>query len=94
MSNENKEVIIMGDFNIDLMKTEDDNHINDIIFFVPHITLPARITSSSKTLMDNIFSNSLNFPEMISGNFTVSISDHLPQFLIIPRVNYHPPKKT
>ena len=41
MSNENKEVIIMGDFNIDLMKTEDDNHINEFyniirtIFFVP-----------------------------------------------------------
>ena len=30
---------------------------------------------------------------MISGNFTVSISDHLPQFLIIPRGNCHPPKK-
>ena len=30
---------------------------------------------------------------MISGNFTVSISDHLPQFLIISRGNYHPPKK-
>ena len=57
------------------------------------ITLPTRITSSSKTLIDNIFSNSLNFPGKISGNFTVSISDHLPQFLIIPRVNYHPPKK-
>ena len=42
MSNENKEVIIMGDFNIDLMKTEDDNHINEFYniirtnFFVPH----------------------------------------------------------
>ena len=30
MSNENKEVIIMGDFNIDLMKIEDDNHINEL----------------------------------------------------------------
>ena len=29
MSNENKEVIIMGDFNLDLMKIEDDNHINE-----------------------------------------------------------------
>ena len=29
MSNENKEVIIMPDFNIDLMKIEDDNHINE-----------------------------------------------------------------
>ena len=54
MSNENKEVIIMGDFNIDLMKTEDDNHINEFYniirtnFFVPHMTLPTRITSKLK----------------------------------------------
>ena len=45
MSNDNKEVISMGDFNIDLMKIEDDNHINEFYniirtnFFVPHIAL-------------------------------------------------------
>ena len=26
---ENKEVFLMGDFNIDLLKTGDDNHVND-----------------------------------------------------------------
>ena len=99
ISNENKEVFLVGDFNIDLMKVEEDNCINDFYniitsnLFVPHITIPTRITSHSKTLIDNIFSNSLNFYQGISGNFTVSISDHLPQFLIIPRENYHPPKK-
>ncbi|MEO2220739.1 MAG: reverse transcriptase family protein, partial [Nitrosopumilus sp.] len=60
---------------------------------VPHIVLPTRITSNSKTLIDNIFSNSVNFEKGISGNITASISDHLPQFLIIPKENYHPPKK-
>ena len=99
ISSENKEVFLLGDFNIDLMKVEEENHINDFFniittnLFVPHITLPTRITSSSKTLIANIFSNSLNFLQGISGNFTVSISDHLPQFLIIPRENFHPPKK-
>ena len=45
---------------------------------------PTRITPNSKTLIDNIFSNSPTFSEGISGNITLSISDHLAQFLIIP----------
>ena len=54
--------------------------------FIPHIILPTRITNRSKTLIDNIFSNSLNY-SYISGNITTSISDHLPQFLLIPDIN-------
>ena len=62
--------------------------------FVPHIIHPTRITSTSKTLIDNIFSNSLNFQQGYSGNFTLKLSDHLAQFLIIP-ISYHqvPQKK-
>lgn len=52
--------------------------------FIPHIIHPTRITSHSKTLIDNIFSNSPNFSQGMSGNLTISISDHLAQFLIIP----------
>ena len=52
--------------------------------FVPHIIHPTRITPNSKTLIDNIFSNSPNFSEGISGNITLSISDHLAKFLLIP----------
>ena len=36
-----------------------------------------------KTLIDNIFSNIYTLSS-ISGNLTVSISGHLPQFLIVP----------
>ena len=52
--------------------------------FVPHITYPTRITTTTSTLIDNIFSNTLNFFEGTSGNLTINISDHLAQFLIIP----------
>ena len=52
--------------------------------FIPHIIHPTRITPNSKTLIDNIFSNSINFAEGKSGNLTLSLSDHLAQFLIIP----------
>ena len=51
--------------------------------FIPLILQPTRITSHSNTLIDNIFSNVI-VPDIISGNLTAIISDHLPQFPIIP----------
>ena len=64
-----------------------------INLLVPQIIYPTRITSNSHTLIDNIFSNSLNFSDGISGNITISISDHLAQFLIIPEEFPKIPKK-
>ena len=80
----NKELYVLGDFNIDLLKTDNDANIDEFYniissnFLVPYITLPTRITSTSRTHIDNIFSNNLNFVHAVSGNLTVSISDHLP----------------
>ena len=54
-------------------------------FCVPHITLPTRITPTSSTSIDNIYSNSINFSSGISGNLMSAISDHFPQFLILPK---------
>ena len=51
--------------------------------FLPLITLPTRMTTRSKTLIDNIFYNQFS-NSIISGNLTVGISDHIPQFSIIP----------
>ena len=96
---ENKQIYLMGDFNIDLLKIESDTNIATFFdnitsnLFVPHITLPTRITPKSKTLIDNIYSNSENFRLCKSGNLTLSISDHLAQFLIIPlESKFIPPK--
>ena len=94
LSRENK----ITDFNIDLLKIESDDYISNYYnlltsnLFVPHITLPTRITSHSKTLIDNIFSNDPDFSQGVSGNFTFSISDHLPQFLLMPQGIQRPPK--
>ena len=99
LDKEKKQVYLLGDFNLDLLQTENNDKIGeyyDILtshLFVPHITLPTRITSTSKTLIDNIFSNDPNFSTGISGNFTFSISDHLPQFLLLPDELKGPPKK-
>ena len=53
--------------------------------FIPLILQPPRITSHSNTLLDNIFSNVFD-PDIVSGNLTATISDHLPQFAIIPNM--------
>ena len=44
-------------------------------------------------VIDNIFSNSPNFSQGISGNITLSISDHLAQFLLIPMNLVYVPSK-
>ena len=53
--------------------------------FSPHIVQPGRITSHSKTLIDNIFSNYIS-QDIVSGNITATISDHLPKLLIAPHI--------
>ena len=48
---ENKELYLLGDYNIDLLKTDDGDNIDEYYniissnFLVPHITLPTRINS-------------------------------------------------
>ena len=48
------------------------------------ILQPSRITSHSNTLIDNIFSNIIDPRIML--DISVTISDHLPQFAIIPNM--------
>ena len=59
--------------------------------FMPLITKPTRISKTSKTLIDNIFHNQFS-SATTSGNLTVGISDHLPQFSLIPDPNSIPAK--
>ena len=89
---EKKMVLLAGDFNIDLLKLNKDSLTNEYfdqitnINFMPLITLPTRISTRSKTLIDNILFNQFSHG-IKSGNINVSISDHSPQFAIIPFQN-------
>ena len=89
VSKENKSIFLLGDFNVDLLKYEIHSSTNEFLdslasnMFLPYILLPTRVTSHSKTLIDNIFSNHIT-KEADCGNITLTISDHLPQFLIVP----------
>ena len=60
---------------------------------IPTITIPTKINPNKSTVIDNIFTNQIH-PDMLSGNLTLSISDHLPSFLIVPQDNQnHAPTK-
>ena len=54
--------------------------------FYSAINTPARIASTSKTLIDDVFYNCFT-KGVTSGNVTTSISDHLTQFLIVSNKN-------
>ncbi len=82
---ENKLCYLMGDFNIDLLKSEFcdyTNHFIEQLFtssFFPLITKPTRITHHTATLIDNIFTNNLEeLDESVNGIIFSDISDHLP----------------
>ena len=76
----NKLQIIMGDFNFDLLKLNSEigvsdflNHMTSLSLY-PIISTPTRITSNTKSLIDNIFTNSLI--QCLSGCIHTDLSDH------------------
>ena len=91
ISKEQKSIFLLGDFNVKLLNYNEHNQTNEFLdslasnSFIPLILQPTRITSHSNTLMDNIFSDVFN-PDIVSGDLTATISDHLPQFAIIPNM--------
>ena len=95
VSKERKQVFLLADFNINLLNYNDHQPTNDLLdslasnSFIPCILHPTRITSHSKTLIDNIFSNFIS-PEIISGSINANISDHLPQFSFVPNILSNP----
>ena len=85
VSKEQKSFFLLGGFIIvNLLNYINLNPTNNFLdslvcnTFVPYILQPTRITSHSKTLIDNIFSDIVS-PEAISANLTSTISDLLPR---------------
>ena len=78
----------MGDNNKDIFNSDDTHETtNDFVnlmssnSFFPLISKPTRITSSSVTLIDNIFTNIFEF-KMVFGILSADLTDHLPIFQI------------
>ena len=85
-----KPCIISGDFNINMLNYANPSSQSFIDLltshsFLPLIEKPTRITDTSATLIDNIWSNILPSPE--SGVLLSDISDHLPIFTFIQSPN-------
>jgi len=88
ISTEKKHCVLMGDFNIDLLKYNTNDRTNDFIDnifsqgFLPLIHKPTRITDYSETLIDHIYSNNL-LAKSTSGIIITDLSDHLGIYHIV-----------
>ena len=82
-----KTIFVCGDLNIDSLKHESHNSTRNFLDMMyslglyPLIDKPTRITDTSATLIDNIFTNDLHH-NLTSGILFNDISDHLPIFAL------------
>lgn len=81
------EVLLLGDYNFDLLKTDTSNYTNEFFSslstagYSPKITLPTRFSDKSASLIDNLFSKiSEHSIDSFAGIITKPLSDHLPYF--------------
>ena len=88
ISKERKQCILMGDFNLDLIKVDNNNQTKDFVHslytnaFYPTISKPTRVTEHSATLLDNIITNITGYC-IKSGVLYNDISDHFPVFNLL-----------
>ena len=81
LSKENKDVYISGAFNIDLLKLDKNLQYQEFYNlmtghgFLPLIVRPTRVTDTSSTVIDNIYSNCFDYNQN-SGNILITISEH------------------
>lgn len=93
-----KNVILAGDFNINLLNSHLHHHINEYYEsilasgYFPALTLPTRLTNNSGTLIDNLFLKTAKKTSFFAGSILNNISDHLPCFLSIELENHINPK--
>jgi hypothetical protein len=94
---EKKEVIHMGDYNLDLLKVDTHlptNNFIDLNFahtFIPLINKPTRVTPTSATIIDNIYTNKPHCT-FTNGIIISDISDHFP-IVYIKHTTASPEKK-
>jgi len=87
INREKKQSVIMGDFNIDLLQFNKHNATDDFInnifsqCYVPVITKPTRVTHTSATLIDHIYTNNITGPSK-SGIIITDMADHFGVFYI------------
>ena len=79
----------MADQNFDYLKISEQQNIADLLElyisngYIPTTTRPTRISHSSATLIDNIYTTLKSNSQIQTGIITTDISDHLPVFTFI-----------
>ena len=90
---ENKHYFVTGDFNLNCLEFYESSEIRQ--FFnnmfkkggIPLINRPTKVTTSSTTLVDNIFRNCVFDTSLKKGIIKFSISDHFEIFTAIKLSN-------
>ena len=93
LSDQDLPCVIAGDINIDLTKCSSDemtaNYVDQLLInnFIPVITMPTRITSTTATLIDHMYyyegTKHTKNMSVKSGNFLEDITDHLPNYMLV-----------
>ena len=99
VNNKNCECSILGDFNIDLLKTNErpifSEYLDNIIShnFFPEITLPTRFSLRRGTLIDNALCKCTpNISDATAGIVSHTLSDHHHYFITFKSIRAPPEK--
>ena len=88
LSHSGKPIYLMGDFNINLLRSETCNYAQNFLLslqsfnLIPTIDKPTRVYNNSATLIDNIFISKIE-DEITSCNIVSDLSDHYSQFCAV-----------
>ena len=98
LNKSDREIYILGDYNIDLLKYDNHSLTTDFVnamfsmSFIPLVNRPTRVTDSSATIIDNIFTNTVHMDKCVTGILPTDITDHFPVFHLVNHqiVEKHP----
>jgi exonuclease III len=88
LERERKETVILGDFNMDLIKAHLHHPTSELLdifmnyYFAPQISLPTRVTQNTATLIDHMYKNNPD-KNSIAGTLLTDITDHYMNFILI-----------
>ena len=97
LENINSDVVLAGDFNLDLLKinarTSFSNFLDTVIShsFYPQITLPTRLSERNGTLIDNFYFKLSSNCNPKSGILIKTFSDHQPYVTFLHNKPQHTP---
>ena len=89
LNKENKNLVLMGDTNINILKCSEHkpsaDYLDTLLSYglIPKITVPTRVTHSSATLIDHIFTNDKSSGQSLAGTIKSSMTDHYFNFILL-----------